>query len=233
MLVLAAVLRKKHKKAHKVLLILGLGAAALPVAMIVHYFITSAIDYRDVAYNAVEGNYNRVEELLQDGADPDKCNLNDAYSALAFLADNGMHSSNYRGEELVDMERLLLDYGADVDYRVEFDSDSNQNYENGRTPFLYAVEKCDIDSVKLFLEYGADINAADDRGYNAILLASTKLDGDEGYEMIVFLVENGCSYDQTNDDGDNALDIIAKEKEIYGDHWRQEKMQDYLTEIMD
>ena len=160
------------------------------------------------------------------------------YTLLCRIAEDGLtHVRNADGDLLwankgdfpekeLAYEQLLLSYGADVNHSVEVSSKDRERphtrseadeegwitgskHECGKTPFLFAVMRGDLDSMMLFAEYGADVNAVDACGYNAILIAAQLLEDDEnGPEILTYLLEQGCNAEAVTNFGQNALDLI-------------------------
>ncbi len=103
-------------------------------------------------WHCMHGELAEVERLLKEGVNPNFSVLVDLHMCEttplleAALVDN---------EELM---RLLLKYGADVNYRLK----------NGATilhSYLLRTRLSDSDIVELLCEAGADVNAADNAGY--------------------------------------------------------------------
>ena len=110
----------------------------------------------------------------------------------------------------------LLKNGAEANYR----------YEDGRTGLTHAVVFYGTDAVKLFLDYGADVNLPDNKGISPLLLAasfgdyyviqdnrmigSVELppDGATGiryYEITKLLLEHGADVEVKDEDGKTPL----------------------------
>jgi ankyrin repeat protein len=106
--------------------------------------------------------------------------------------------------------RLLLDHGADPNLRNR----------NGASAILFAAglggmgrfaeydqkrgtEADMIEAVKLCLDRGADINAADDTGQIALHVAAAQ----RGDDFIRFLVRSGAALDAADKQGRTPLDV--------------------------
>ena len=89
---------------------------------------------------ANRGRSEVVDLLLSRGADPNLAELNLGQTALMWAA----------SERFPDVIDLLIKYGADVDARSF----------SGFTPLLFATRQGDARIVKMFLDEGADIEAA-------------------------------------------------------------------------
>lgn len=110
------------------------------------------------------------------------------------------------------MARLLIDKGADIEYKYYY----HANYDDcsvsdgcGRTPLLCAVEHGDYALVKLLVENGADINARDFGGYNAIAIIAQK-DDISGADIAKYLVENGANTQCTTYAGDSVYSLLRR-----------------------
>jgi ankyrin repeat protein len=101
-------------------------------------------------------------------------------------------------EEKVDMVKLLLEAGADV----------NAVYEHGRTtslhrgqrratPLHWAVSKGPIDMVKLLLEAGADVNVTNVYGDTPLHMAASE-SGLEAVEITKLLIQKGADVNAKN-----------------------------------
>lgn len=104
------------------------------------------------------------------------------------------------------MIQLLIDYGADLESRTYLhDKDDSIHmyqgesdyYESsdmcGYTPLLYAVYMGNKNTVKLLVENGADINAEDYCGFNAVLTIADGISDEKGYALLNYLLEKGCN----------------------------------------
>src|SRR6476661_3993687 len=68
------------------------------------------------------------------------------------------------------------------------------------TPLCVAISKGDIDSVKKFVEYGADVNEKSN-GLTPLMIAATY----NKVEIVKYLLSKGADARITNDAGYNAL----------------------------
>jgi hypothetical protein len=74
--------------------------------------------------------------------------------------------------------------GADVNYQYP----TGSAYANGATALLYAVREGDLETVKLLVEQGAEVNTADNTGYTPAALSK-----ELGWmEINVYLIEHGA-----------------------------------------
>ncbi|MBN1974174.1 MAG: ankyrin repeat domain-containing protein [Sedimentisphaerales bacterium] len=143
-------------------------------------------------------------------------------------------STLHAAVKLKNMEKVkeFLDKGADVN-----------EYENGDTPLLIAVNNDSNDIAKLLLEHGADPNIGDEGSYtplyyaiwnsnkdmvNLLISKGAKVnfsasEGDsilyeavwmEDFDIVKALVDNGAKYDVKDEDGSTALYEAASQGSI-------------------
>ena len=161
----------------------GALVAALMVAVAAP---ASAAD--DLIVAARAGDVGAVRALVADGADVD-ARQGDGATALHWAAHRG---------DLVLAEALLA-AGADVDAANALDAtpavagvaerrrrargpaawrrgaDANVSLKMGETPLMSAARSCDVDTVRLLLAAGADVNAAErERGQTALMWAAAQ-----------------------------------------------------------
>ncbi len=101
---------------------------------------------------------------------------------------------------LIDIMKLLLKHGADVNVRVA----------NNQTPLQLAVKHNHIDAVQLLLDSGATVDDEDDYGNTALIIATR-----EGHEEIAeMLIEHTANVDAKNKDGENIWSHIIEKHDI-------------------
>ena len=183
-----------------------------------------------LSYQVMNNDYKGAERLLKKGVDPD-CTKdsndkaeNGERTLLGILCEEGFLDSygkpvspdkKDRKAELA-MINLLLDYGADIEHRHYNDPPEYEwhTYEGptsyyrysdrcGSTPLLDAVYADRPDIAELLIKRGADINAEDFTGFNALNILADNLD-DDSYELCKLLIDKGCdkynitAYEQGN-----------------------------------
>ena len=102
-----------------------------------------------------------------------------------------------------DILKLFLDNGA-------LSSINTANNYTGNTPLLIACNNNSLDTVKLLIKYGANINLQNNNGETALM--STSKSNNE--LMVNYLLYNGADINVTNHDGETALDIAANTNNI-------------------
>ncbi|MEJ7591297.1 MAG: ankyrin repeat domain-containing protein [Planctomycetaceae bacterium] len=112
---------------------------------------------------------------------------------------------------------MLLEAGADVNIRsletiqtetittpnVKFDM--HRGTFGGKTPLFVAASQEGPSIVELLLKHGADVNAIDDAGNNALGEAILT----DRVETVRILLEAGCNPDQRNKDGKTMRELAV------------------------
>ena len=123
---------------------------------------------RELHQSIISGNINRIKNLLEEGADPNKRN------------DDGgrpISTAGFHGE--LEIAKLLIEKGAKL---------SNTNTD-GNTPLHVAAFLCRSDVVKLYLEKGASVSTKNRRGETPIDVVSG--DWSEGLNRFYQSISNG------------------------------------------
>jgi ankyrin repeat protein len=129
----------------------------------------------------MNAHYETAAFLLDRGADPnaDKQGWTPLHQVVWSRRPNT--GSNIPGAVLtgrldsLDLARMLLDYGADVNARETREpKDGFRNMLNriGATPFLLAAKSVDLPLMRLLLEYGADPKLTTEDGTTALMAAA-------------------------------------------------------------
>ncbi len=133
------------------------------------------------------GNINIVKSLLREGADVNEKD-NDGWTAL-------MSAGNYP-----EVARTLITAGADVNVSIE------QGRLAGMTPLMLAVQKGQLDTVKILVDAGAKVNVKrNSDGETALMLAIR-----ENPTIAHVLLDKGASVNDRRLDGLTALMLAAK-----------------------
>src|SRR5690606_5620567 len=86
------------------------------------------------------------------------------------------------------------------------EADADYRYPDGSTPLMWAVYENDVERVVSLIAAGADVNAANDYGANAMQLAAEGAD----VELLRMLLDAGADVDSPNPEGQTALMLVAR-----------------------
>jgi len=132
---------------------------------------------------------SKMKALLANGLNPNLETAGPGYKDFLLY-----RACKYRQPNTV---RVLLEHGADPNKRT---------WGFGKTCLFQAAYDGRLDIASLLLDAGADVNAVDDSGNNALREAA--LNGK--IEAAVFLLSKGLSPQQRNKQGLTMLDVVAK-----------------------
>ncbi|MCP5145232.1 MAG: ankyrin repeat domain-containing protein [Gammaproteobacteria bacterium] len=96
--------------------------------------------------------------------------------------------------------------GAATVIASDLQEDAKYRYPDGSTPLQWAVYDGDTDRVKTLLKAGADVNATNNYGANAMQLAAEVADT----RMLKLLLDAGANADSPNPEGQTALMLVAR-----------------------
>ena len=226
--------RRKIKRLSIVILILGILAIAFPVSYTIYLQIgitSSSSSYETSLEGLAEsGDYDGVLELLESGADPDQTyQKGDGNPPFLCAAINGD----------IEMAKLLLDYGADVDsadssgktalffaasdststkmleFLIENGADVTHTSNNGVTAAHIAAGISNSEAVKILVENGADAAAVTVAG-NSVLYYACTVDSElVSCELLKYLVENGADVTYTDSSGNDYAAILKNSQTAY------------------
>ncbi|MCC3862329.1 ankyrin repeat domain-containing protein [Pseudemcibacter aquimaris] len=112
------------------------------------------------------------------------------YSGDGFTA---LHVASYFGH--ADVVKLLLDHGAEVDKLAMNGSDL--------TPLQSAVSNCNVEALKVLLEFNPDVNVKMMGGFTPLMTAYAL----EDEEIAELLITAGADKDAKADDGRSVADF--------------------------
>jgi len=129
-----------------------------------------------------KGKYEHIKLLLINGAD---ANSADIWGRTALMIAASKNSAN--------IVKLLIDYGSDINKKIN---------EIGWTPLMESVFSCRIitrhtqvlvntDIVKLLVQSGADLNATNECGMTALMLACVQ----RTHSIVSILIRAGANLD--------------------------------------
>ena len=136
-----------------------------------------------------KGDVWRVEELLENGADP---------NAQDYDGRTPLHTAASKGDVLI--VGLLLKHGADPNTQTKF----------GYTPLHLAAEEGHVDVVELLLEHGANPNTYEGEGYTPLYDAA----GRGHVDVVRLLLEHGANPNAQSVIGDTPLHWAAMEGHV-------------------
>lgn len=166
----------------------------------------------------IKKDTDAVRRMIKAGTDVnERCNYNNCTS-LHIVAREGNLS----------MVQLLLEHKADVEikdsegctplhyvslysqkedrdiYKILLEKKANCNALDavGNTPFHYVVKKRSLKTVKLMLDYGADIRAVNKNGWTALHQASTN---SQHLDVLEFVLEHGLNIERGNNNDYSPL----------------------------
>ena len=222
LLIISMVMKRKYNKTYLIPRIIGC-VFMVPlvglIGLIVYVGVSTVIEHKtSLAYSVTTGNYEQAEYLLKKGVSPN-CTLESNEPAqdgqqtlLSVLCENGGFidaleepADDVVTEEELNMIRLLLQYGADIE-AVDYEHEKNHedhlyqesaDYYNskegcGYTPLLHAVESGHYEIVKVLVEEGANVKASGYDGFNVVHIIAEELKDSEGEEMLQYLIDKGA-----------------------------------------
>lgn len=112
------------------------------------------------------------------------------------LGDDGRPLMQAAGKGQLDIVKVLVDKGADVNAR---------NNEYGLTPLIYAASKGHLDVVKFLVDKGADVNAREENGLTPLIMAA----GLDQIDIVKILVDKGADVNAKDNKGRTPLMFAA------------------------
>ena len=238
----------KVKKPWYVILLRVIGIIALiPPAYTLFCLIDAGIDnHKDKKNNlpsaVMSYDYERAEELLKKGADPDVRDLN-GYTLLMSLAEHSYFEDkkhhtwdyplfNFKDEEKQDikMMKLLIKYGADVNAQVtdcedtylhEYDEDSKRrNYGSdhicGNTPLIFSIKNRNPEVSSFLIENGADINLENSCGFTPLLMCAATCNNDsQSSAETEMLIKAGADLNAVTNFHDDINSLLENQGSSY------------------
>lgn len=200
---------------------LSLIPVIIAVCIGIYAIIANAADKKtNLARAVMSYDYDRTEDILQNGADPD---VRDEYGRTLLMcityhddyvsADNGKRyectgNPDWDDENDIRMMELLLEYGADIDASVTDCGDptahvyvedgwtdiyANSDHPCGNTALIYAVRYRSADVVEFLIDNGADVNEVNACGFTPLLMCvDNRCDSDDGLEITGMLLDEGA-----------------------------------------
>lgn len=192
---LAGYIGKREKKQLKMVLIsAGMMTPIVLIGLTVgcSKLSTRLHNYNSIHYQMNSGTLEGMERLLKSGADPNsswsdvRANTGE-YTLLANLAFYNTHH-----DDTYERMKLLIEYGADVDWESCVNC---RSYSNGAFHYDHGSTFCKYTPLMFVCLYT----------------------GDQGPEIVELLLENGANVNAKGYDGKNALDLINEHIRAYKD----------------
>lgn len=173
-------------------------------------------NHTGLMYAAINGHYEVVKLLLENGANPNIKALNGGTALILASAK----------KENTNIINILLDYGSDINAMIEDDKMTgitslfyaiHNNFENNvkvllergadpnieaiiygqleTSPLIYAMDLDNIGIAYLLIEHGSDINSKNNKGYTALDYAI-----DKGYYELEKLLRSKNAYSKLDED---------------------------------
>jgi ankyrin repeat protein len=121
------------------------------------------------------------------------------------------HGANPNARAKTGATPILFTRGADViALLLARGADARARSKTGESSLMEAAVRGDVSAAKLLLDQGAEVNAADHRGYTPLLLAA-QCDRDSP-ELVRLLLDRGAGLDAVAE-GETALSLAAKRGE--------------------
>ncbi|MEB5451175.1 MULTISPECIES: ankyrin repeat domain-containing protein [Virgibacillus] len=169
---------------------------------------------------AAKGNQEKVEQLLQNGANIDATNDQGTTAVLAATYNNEVETVKLLIEEGADINKqddrsdnVLLYAGAEglldiLKLALEAGADTTLTNRFGGTALIPAAERGHVDVVKeLLTNSDTDVNHINNLHWTALMEAIVLSDGGEKHQQIVqLLLEHGADFSITDKEGVTPLE---------------------------
>ncbi len=121
----------------------------------------------------------------------------------------------------------------DAEEQVEFDNRRNANDWGGLTALVFAAREGDVESARLLIDAGADVNQTTEYGWSPLLAATQN----RNYRLGMLLLDNGADPNVQNDGGWSPLYIATDNRNIEGGDYptRRPDMDhlEFITTLLD
>ena len=114
-----------------------------------------------------------------------------------------LHKAAGRLYDSPDLIRVLLAHGADVNART--DVGKGNSIKSGASPLYFAADRGNIESAKLLIRAGADLNIQDGQGWTPLHLACYR----GRAAMVALLAESGANTNLLDHNGQTPLHLAA------------------------
>lgn len=228
--IIFGVIRFKKKKFKKIFVVL---LAITVLAGIKDYQIVNEfVNYDEIKHQNLikeegkelvairDNDYNKVEQYLKSGWDPNE-NTKSVYYSIKYNTE-----SNKKKDEWKILE-LLLKHGANPDVQI-FENPTGVN-----TPLTYTTECGYYGATKLLLEYGADCNFQEDYMKQNGLLALRFYENDAAAKTLQLLLDYGTDLDIKQSDNKSGREELKNFQKDYMNVKDKVPNYDEIVEIID
>ena len=143
----------------------------------------------------------------------------DGWSPLILASRNSSLTSN------IETVKLLLDYKADVNLKINY----------GSTSLIFASRNASTDSnietVKLLLDYKADVNLKTDDGWTSLMLASRHSSTDSNIKTVKLLLDYKADVNLKNYNGWTSLMMASRHSSIDSNIETIKLLLDYKADV--
>ncbi|XP_041518853.1 2-5A-dependent ribonuclease-like [Microtus oregoni] len=148
------------------------------------------------------GDVRLLQRFLSEGADVNECDIN-GFTAFMEAAEYGK----------VEALRFLFDKGADVNLRRETTEDKRRLKKGGATALMSAAEKGHTEALSVLLnDMGAEVDARDNMGRNALIRTLLKSGSENVEEITRLLLHHGADANVRGEGGKTPLMAAVERK---------------------
>ncbi|XP_055301191.1 ankyrin repeat domain-containing protein 49 [Sitodiplosis mosellana] len=149
--------------------------------------------HKEILWATGEGKADLVESILMRDITTKDSRDEDGYTPL--------HRAAYSNN--VEIAKILIQYGADVNARTEF----------GWTPLHSAVKWSNAEAASFLLQHGADVNALSQGQQTPLHIAATVSNCRE--TAMTLLMEPNCNASALNNSAETAAEIARRTGRLY------------------
>lgn len=150
----------------------------------------------------IHGDVRLLRRFLSEGADVNECDGN-GFTAFMEAAEYGK----------VEALRFLFDMGADVNLRRETTEDKRRLKKGGATALMSAAENGHTEALSLLLnDMGAEVEARDNMGRNALIRTLQEPDCENVEEITRLLLHHGADANVRGEGGKTPLMAAVERK---------------------
>lgn len=194
--------------------------------LVIQHNLQQAKRNQNLFYCVVNEEYEKAQKLIDNGASPERApdtttESNEAVpdgreTLLLHFCGRGYYDKSYSKTV-----SFLIKNGADINRREWIHEKNHPEHSGssqygfqwgdycGRTPLMCALGAGDIESAKVLIDAGTDVNARDYCGRTPLFYAATSVSSGGDYEsMSRLLTENGADTHVTDNFGQSVQDYL-------------------------